>query len=153
MAGSTTPSGGVTEDVAIDGSGHIGTGGTITFQDLDLIDTHTASFVLNSTDATANLPGFTEGLGPGAAHIGTFAIDASVTESNTDTDNTGSLGWTFTLDDSNPVLQSLADGQTLTQVYTVTLTTTTAARSARTSPSPSPGPTTRLSWMPRRRLC
>ena len=42
-------------------------------------------------------------------------------ENNADTDNTGSVGWTFTLPDDNPVLQSLAVGQTITQVYTVTL--------------------------------
>ena len=29
--------------------------------------------------------------------------------------------WSFTLDDSNPVLQSLAVGQTITQIYTVTV--------------------------------
>src|SRR5207253_106893 len=87
----------------------------------DLIDTHTASFVLTSTDAAADLPGFAEGSGSGAANIGTFAIDSSVNESNSDTINTGSLGWSFTLNDGNAVLQSLAAGQVLTQVYTVTL--------------------------------
>ena len=43
-------------------------------------------------------------------------------ENTTDTDNTGSVGWTFTLADNDPVLQSLAVGQTITQVYTVTIT-------------------------------
>src|SRR5205085_214504 len=98
----------------------LSTSGTITFQDLDLIDTHSATFVLTSSSADANLPGFIEGT-TGETNIGTFAIDASVSEDNSDTVNTGSLGWTFTLDDSNPVLQSLAVGQVLTQVYTVTL--------------------------------
>src|SRR5205823_1443646 len=50
----------------------------------------------------------------------TFALDP-VSEDNTDTNDTGSVGWTFTLDDSNPILQSLAVNQTITQVYTVTL--------------------------------
>src|ERR1700687_4938170 len=68
----------------------------------------------------ADLPGFAEGNGSGAAHIGTFAL-TDVSEDNTDTTNTASLGWSFTLDDSNPVLQSLAVGQTITQVYTVTV--------------------------------
>jgi len=131
VGGSTTPTGGVTEDqtiasgqvVALDNADpntDLATSGTITFQDVDLIDTHTASFVLKSTDASADLPGFTEGSGAGAANIGTFAIDASVTEHNNDTTNTGTLGWTFTLADSDPVLQSLAAGETITQGYTGT---------------------------------
>ena len=90
---------------------------TITFQDLDLIDTHTASFVFTSSTSSATLPGFADN----SSHIGTFAIDAAVTENNGDTINTGSLGWSFTLDDNDPVLQSLAEGETITQVYTVTL--------------------------------
>ena len=92
--------------------------GTLGFRDLDLIDTHTASFAFTSSSASAALPGFTDG----TSNIGTFAIDPSVTENNGDTTNTGSLGWTFTLDDNDPVLQSLAQGETITQVYTVTLT-------------------------------
>jgi VCBS repeat-containing protein len=119
VAVSTSASGGVTEDSNVV-SGSLVTSGTIGFQDVDLIDTHTASFVVKSTDAAADLPGFAEGNGPGAAHIGTFALTA-VSEDNTDTTNTASLGWSFTLDDGNPVLQSLAVGQTITQVYTVTV--------------------------------
>ncbi len=89
--------------------------GTLTIQDVDLTDTHTAAWSFTSSSTSSDLPGF------GAnSHIGTFSIDTSVTESNTDTDNGASLGWHFTLDNSNPVLQSLADGQTITQVYTVT---------------------------------
>src|SRR5204863_4708943 len=30
--------------------------------------------------------------------------------------------WSFTLPDNDPVLQSLAEGQTITQIYTVTIT-------------------------------
>ena len=48
----------VTEDSA---SRRSGGGGTITFQDLDLIDTHTATFALKSSTSSAHLPGFTEG--------------------------------------------------------------------------------------------
>ena len=115
VTGSTTPAGGVTEDTSVV-AGNIGTSGTITFQDVDLIDTHTASFVLKTTTSSAHLPGFTDN----TTNIGTFALTA-VSENNTDTINTASLGWTFTLDDSNPVLQSLAVGETITQVYTVTV--------------------------------
>jgi len=41
-------------------------------QDVDLTDTHSASFVLKSSDATANLPGFAEGNGEDVASIGTL---------------------------------------------------------------------------------
>ncbi len=120
-------SGAVTEDVnlqdVLDVSGtvvghDVETSGTLGFRDVDLIDTHTASAVFTSSTSSAALPGFVDG----TTNIGTFTIDPSVTENNTDTDNTGSLGWHFTLDDSNPVLQSLAEGETITQVYTVTVT-------------------------------
>ena len=119
VTGATTASGGVIEDSNIV-LGNIGTSGTITFQDVDLIDTHTASFALKLTSATADLPGFAEGNGAGAANIGSFAITA-VNENNTDTGDTASLGWTFRLADDNTVLQSLAAGQTITQIYTVTI--------------------------------
>jgi hypothetical protein len=42
VADSTTASGGVTEDTNVSG-GNIATAGAIGFQDLDLIDTHTAT--------------------------------------------------------------------------------------------------------------
>ena len=116
VAGSTTATGGVTEDTNVDVSGKIGTSGTIAFQDVDLIDTHTALFALKSSTSNAHLPGFTDN----STNIGTFALTA-VSEDNTDTTNTASLGWSFTLNDSNPVLQSLAVGETITQVYTVTV--------------------------------
>src|SRR5204862_206499 len=85
-------------------------------QDVDLIDTHTASFVDKSSISSAALPGFIDNL----TYIGTFALDP-VSESNTDTISTASVGWTFTLDDDDPTLQSLAEGETITQVYTVTV--------------------------------
>ncbi|WP_420809164.1 VCBS domain-containing protein [Bradyrhizobium zhanjiangense] len=92
--------------------------GTLAIQDLDLIDTHTAQAVFKSSSSSAHLPGFVEG----ATNIGTFTIDPSVLESNTDTNDGATLGWHFTLDNSNAMLQSLAEGQTITQVYTVTFT-------------------------------
>jgi VCBS repeat-containing protein len=107
--------GGVTEDAA---TPTLSTGGTLAIQDLDLIDTHTAAAVFKSSASSAHLPGFSEGTG----HIGTFTIDPSVTESNSDTDNGATLGWHFSLADNDPVLQSLAEGQTITQIYTVTFT-------------------------------
>ena len=112
-----TQSGAVTEDIGMV-AGNLSTTGTITFQDVDLDDTHCASFVLTSSDAAANLPGFAEGTSAAAAQIGTFALTA-ITEGQ---HQCQALGWTFTLDDNDPVLQSLAQGETITQVYTVTLT-------------------------------
>ncbi|MEY9179863.1 VCBS repeat-containing protein [Bradyrhizobium sp. USDA 326] len=90
--------------------------GTLAIQDLDLIDTHAAQAVFKSSTSSVHLPGFDDG-----TPLGCFTIDPSVYESNTDTDNGATLGWHFTLDNSNAVLQSLAQGQTITQVYTVTI--------------------------------
>jgi VCBS repeat-containing protein len=91
--------------------------GTLAIQDLDLIDTHTAEAVFKSSTSSVQLPGFATG-----TPLGTFTIDCAVDEFNTDTDNGATLGWHFTLDNSNAVLQSLAQGQTITQVYTITFT-------------------------------
>ncbi|MDF0582650.1 VCBS domain-containing protein [Bradyrhizobium yuanmingense] len=107
----TIVTGAVTEDTAAT----LTANGTIAFNDPDLTDTHTASYVLKSTTSNAHLPGF----GNGTSHIGTFALTA-VSESP-GVSTRGSVGWTFTLNDNDPVLQSLAEGQTITQVYTVTV--------------------------------
>lgn len=109
----TTIAGGVKEDTAITTSGDIATHGTITFQDFDLTDAHTATVALTST--ASGLPHFVAG-----TEIGHFTIDP-VSESLTDTNNQGSVGWHFTLDDHDPTLQSLAEGQTITQTYTITI--------------------------------
>jgi VCBS repeat-containing protein len=105
--------GAVKEDTAVT-SGHIDASGTITFQDVDLTDAHTAGVALTST--ASSLPGFIAG-----TEIGHFSI-GSVSENATDADNHGSVGWHFTLDDNDPTLQSLAKDQTITQVYTITIT-------------------------------
>jgi len=118
-SGAPDHTGAVTEDTSINGSGNIVATDTITFSDIDLIDTHTVSFVLKSSDATVDLPGFAEGVGPAVANIGTFSL-GPVTD-GTVTDINGSFDWTFTLANSNGILQSLAQGQTITQVYTVTI--------------------------------
>jgi VCBS repeat-containing protein len=101
--------------------------GTITFRDVDLIDTHTATFALKSSTSTAHLPGFTDHV----SQIGTFALTSGpsgVSEVTNDTNNTGTVGWSFTLADNDPVLQSLPIGQTITQVYTVTITDNNGAQ-------------------------
>jgi VCBS repeat-containing protein len=109
----TDAAGAVTEDACAT----LSIGGTLAIQDLDLIDTHTAQALFKSATSSAPLPGF-----GGNTPLGTFTIDPSVTEFNNDLDNGATLGWHFSLDNSNPVLQSLAEGQAITQVYTVTFT-------------------------------
>ncbi|POA67592.1 VCBS domain-containing protein [Pseudomonas sp. GW531-T4] len=98
-----TQAGTVTEDAATTASptdSHSATG-TIAFSDVDLSDTHTASFVAAQGNATA---------------LGNFAL-ASVTEA-ADTAN-GTVNWTYTLD--NAAAQSLAQGQTVSETYVVTV--------------------------------
>ncbi len=89
--------------------------GTITFRDVDLIDTHNATIVLKSSTSDPHLPGFTDNL----SQIGTFALisgPSGVSEITTDTNDTATAGWSFTVEDDDPMLQSLALGETVTQV-------------------------------------
>jgi VCBS repeat-containing protein len=116
IAMSTHASDGVKEDVGAV-LGNLKTSGLITFQDFDLTDAHTASFVPISTSISTPLPGFN----PSTMSLGTFAI-TPVSENLTDINNTGTVGWTFELNDSNSILQSLAEGQTITQTYKITIT-------------------------------
>jgi VCBS repeat-containing protein len=69
--------------------------GTIAFTDIETGDTHTASFSPQDT-----------------GYVGTFSLDP-VTEAS----GSGSVNWHFSVDNAD--IQSLAQGQTLTQVYTV----------------------------------
>ncbi len=107
MAGSTTASGGVVED------GQQTASGTITFKDIDLIDTHLIGKSLTGGSASTALPGFN----PATQPLGTLAL--SLTENNADTNNLGTVGWTFTID--NALAQQLAVGQVITQTYTVSI--------------------------------
>ncbi|EJN23092.1 VCBS repeat-containing protein [Pseudomonas sp. GM79] len=75
--------------------------GTIAFSDVDLSDTHTASFEAAGGNTTA---------------LGTFVL-APVTEAANTAD--GSVNWTYTL--NNVAAQSLAQGQTATETYVVTI--------------------------------
>jgi VCBS repeat-containing protein len=93
---SANASGSVTEDAQGHGTGSELTSGTVAYTDLNTHDTHTAS-------ATAQSVGY----------LGTFSLD----QSNIDTGNGGSVGWSFSVDDS--VINYLAQGQTLIQKYDV----------------------------------
>ena len=74
--------------------------GDIEFADVDLIDTHVGSFV--------EMPGLGD-----PPYVGTFALTPIA-------DGSGVLSWTFDVEDS--VLDSLAEGEILTQLYEVTIT-------------------------------
>ncbi|WP_223432466.1 beta strand repeat-containing protein [Pseudomonas sp. GL-B-26] len=79
----------------------LSTSGTIAFSDVDLSDTHTASFVAAGGNTTA---------------LGNFAL-ASVTEAANSAN--GTVNWTYTL--NNAAAQYLAQGQTVTETYVVTI--------------------------------
>ncbi|WP_458371196.1 VCBS domain-containing protein [Pseudomonas fluorescens] len=75
--------------------------GTITFNDIDLSDTHTATFAPAAGNAT---------------HLGTFELSAVSEAANA---ANGSVQWTYNL--SNAAAQYLAQGQTVSETYLVTI--------------------------------
>jgi VCBS repeat-containing protein len=96
VAASTTAAGKVSE-VADGADGENTTGhnasGSIAFHDVDTIDTHSATVTPD-----------------GSGYLGTLVLDPVDQAAD-------SVGWKFSVDDSD--LDSLADGQTITQTYTV----------------------------------
>ena len=93
----------VTEDAATTASptdSH-STTGTIAFNDVDLSDTHTASFVAAPGNATA---------------LGNFALASVIEAANA---ANGTVNWTYTL--NNAAAQALAQGQTASETYVVTV--------------------------------
>ena len=84
---------------SVAGPGSQMTTGVLDFQDVDLADVHSASFVED-----------------GSGYLGTFAV--SVTDSATG-DGSGQVTWTFEADNSE--LESLGALDTLVQTYTVTV--------------------------------
>ncbi|MGA3800445.1 VCBS domain-containing protein, partial [Pseudomonas fluorescens] len=75
--------------------------GTITFNDIDLSDTHTATFAPAAGNST---------------YLGTFELSAVSEAANA---ANGSVQWTYNL--SNAAAQYLAQGQTVTETYLVTI--------------------------------
>ena len=73
--------------------------GTISFNDLDLSDGHTASFVAAAANTTS---------------LGSFALLPVSEAANA---ASGTVGWTYTIDEA--AAQYLAAGQTVTETYTV----------------------------------
>ncbi|SFJ80520.1 VCBS domain-containing protein, partial [Bradyrhizobium sp. Gha] len=97
VAAATHAAGAVTEDAT---SPDLSTTGTIAFDDVDLIDTHTASV----TPDSGNTLGGTLTLG---------AVSESPTTSG------GTVGWTYTVADN--ATDDLAAGQTATESFTVSI--------------------------------
>ncbi len=95
--GSVAELAGATGSAALDAAS-----GTITFKDVDLTDTHTASFASQ-----------------GAGYLGSFTLGALTDSTN---GATGSVGWNFSVADG--ALDLLATGQTLVQKYNVTVADT-----------------------------
>ncbi len=91
---SAVATGAVTED------GTTAVAGAIAFADVDLIDAHAVRFAPQAT-----------------GYVGTFA---TVIDNVATGDGAGNVRWTFAVD--NASIQTLAQGETLTQRYTVTVT-------------------------------
>jgi VCBS repeat-containing protein len=101
VAAATTATGAVTEDTNVDPVTHnLSAAGTVSFTDVDLIDTHSLSVTVP----------------PGSNYLGTFTPTFTAATDATG-GKTGTVGWTFTVADD--ATDSLAQGQTLTQTYTV----------------------------------
>ena len=81
--------------------GTLSAAGAVSFSDIDLLDTHGASFVAAAGNTTS---------------LGTFALDPVNEAANA---ASGSVGWHYTL--NNTAAQYLADGQSVQETYTVTL--------------------------------
>ena len=116
--GTSVPGGPLTSDVP--------TSGTLSFDDVDLTDTHTVSVALTS----ATLPGGSVPPGPLAAFQKAMSVAIAAAADSTG-DGSGTINWSLA---DLPVY--LADfipkGQVLTLVYTVTLTDSQGATSEQT---------------------
>jgi VCBS repeat-containing protein len=103
VAAATTAAGSVTEDTNVDPvTNNLSAAGTVSFTDVDLTDTHSVSVTVPA----------------GSNYLGTFT-PTFTTATDATGGKTGTVGWTFTVADD--ATDSLAQGQTLTQTYTVTV--------------------------------
>jgi VCBS repeat-containing protein len=101
VAAATTATGAVTEDTNVDPVTHnLSAAGTVSFTDVDLIDTHSVSVTVPA----------------GSNYLGTFTPTFTAATDATGA-KTGTVSWNFTVADD--ATDSLAQGQTLTQTYTV----------------------------------
>ncbi|CCQ75230.1 VCBS domain-containing protein [Magnetospira sp. QH-2] len=81
----------------------LSTNGTVAYRDEDMSDTHTVEIALKSTTADSEL--------------GAMSVEIAAQASN---GNPGSAEWSFSVD--NAALDYLAEGETVTQVYSLTVT-------------------------------
>jgi VCBS repeat-containing protein len=102
VAAATTATGTVTEDTNADANNNLSAAGTVSFTDVDLTDTHSVS---------VSVPA-------GSNYLGTFTPTFTAATDATG-GKTGTVGWNFTVADD--ATDFLAQGQTLTQTYTVTV--------------------------------
>ncbi|WP_209766606.1 VCBS domain-containing protein [Azospirillum rugosum] len=110
VIGTTGTSGAVVEDAS---SPTLTSGGTIGLTDLDLTNTHTVTVGAATVSTSTGIPS-------GFVPTGGFGtLTASVVEDATDASNAGQIAWSFAVD--NAVVQGLAAGEAVTQVYTLTL--------------------------------
>ena len=101
VAAATTATGAVTEDTNADAANNLSASGTVSFTDVDLIDTHSVTAVAQGNN-----------------YLGTFT-PTFTTVTDATGGKTGTVGWNFTVADD--AVDFLAQGQTLTQTYTVTV--------------------------------
>ena len=100
---SATATGDVTEKPEPGEGGTLTDTGTITFADVDLTDTHSATVSATVKDENGNTV---------ASPLGTLTLGGVDQTANT-------VGWFFSVNDS--ALDFLADGETRTQVYTIVI--------------------------------
>jgi VCBS repeat-containing protein len=100
---SSTQAGAVVEDANTTASltDSLSASGTVAFTDVDLSDTHAASFAAAAGNTTS---------------LGTFTLDAVSEVANA---ASGSVGWSYAL--NNTAAQYLADGQSVNEIYRVTV--------------------------------
>ena len=119
VGGKTTPGGPLTSSDA--------TSGTLSFNDVDLTDTHTVSTKL--TSALLKGAGISQ-VAPAPLKIFETALTASIVAGNDSTDkNTGTINWQLA-DLAAYLADFIPAGQTLSLVYTVTVTDSQGATSS-----------------------
>ncbi|MEQ1578414.1 MAG: DUF5801 repeats-in-toxin domain-containing protein [Hyphomicrobium sp.] len=94
------PYGSVTEDINVNGAGDLTATNTFTFDDVDLLDTHTTSVTKDSSTL----------LGPGGM-LAAVIIDPATGAGD------GTIEWTYSVD--NSTVQYLDDGETATETFTI----------------------------------
>ena len=106
--------------------GHSPIPSSFAIADVDLTDVETVSVTASSSTASSVLGTLTP-----------------TVDNNTTSDGAGVIGWSYSVDDS--AVDYLADGQQVTETFTVTVNDQNGGTAIRPSPSPSPAPMMRRS--------